>query len=84
MPCIMYMLIDLFYLNHKVWYMSFIVFKFTMLVTTFLFQGLHASLRGSNCCYMVLFQYGSICIVLFNAHQDDDDDDDDYSKAAEK
>lgn len=29
-----------------------------------LFQGLASSLSGSDCCFMVVFQYGSI--VLFN------------------
>lgn len=32
-----------------------------------LLQGLGASLSGSNCCYMVVFQYGSI--VLFNVRE---------------
>lgn len=29
-----------------------------------LFQGLYSSLRGDECCFMVVFQYGSV--VLFN------------------
>lgn len=34
-------------------------------------QGLGTSLSGSNCCYMVVFQYGSI--VLFNVREEDVD-----------
>jgi uncharacterized Rmd1/YagE family protein len=42
-------------------------------------QGLGNSLSGSNCCYMVVFQYGSI--VLFNVREHDIDG---YLKIVEK
>ncbi|KAK3015381.1 hypothetical protein RJ639_005882 [Escallonia herrerae] len=42
-------------------------------------NGLGANLSGSNCCYMVVFQYGSI--VLFNVR---DHDVDGYLKIVEK
>lgn len=44
-----------------------------------LFQGLASSLVGSDCCFMVVFQYGSI--VLFNVH---DNEIDGYLKIVEK
>ncbi|CAK9142963.1 unnamed protein product, partial [Ilex paraguariensis] len=42
-------------------------------------NGLGASLSGSDCCYMVVFQYGSI--VLFNVH---DHEVDGYLKIVER
>lgn len=44
-----------------------------------LFQGLGLSLSGSDCCYMVVFQYGSI--VLFNVREHEIDG---YLKIVEK
>lgn len=44
-----------------------------------LFQALACSLGGSDCCFMVVFQYGSI--VLFNVH---DNEIDGYLKIVEK
>lgn len=49
-----------------------------MTSTSFL-QGMGASLSGSGCCYMVVFQYGSI--VLFNVHEHEVDA---YLKIVEK
>lgn len=43
------------------------------------FQGLGANLSGSDCCYMVVFQYGSI--VLFNVR---DHEVDGYLKIVER
>ena len=43
------------------------------------FQGLGANISGSDCCYMVVFQYGSI--VLFNVREHDVDG---YLKIVEK
>ncbi|GFS45924.1 sporulation RMD1-like protein, putative [Actinidia rufa] len=42
-------------------------------------EGLGANISGSDCCYMVVFQYGSI--VLFNVHEHDVDG---YLKIVEK
>ncbi|KAF5467175.1 hypothetical protein F2P56_017030, partial [Juglans regia] len=47
---------------------NYIVLKFGNLSEI---NGLGASLSGSNCCYMVVFQYGSI--VLFNVREEDVD-----------
>lgn len=44
-----------------------------------LFQGLGSSLGGNDCCYMVVFQYGSI--VLFNVR---DHEIDGYLKIVER
>lgn len=44
-----------------------------------LFQALGPSLSGSDCCYMVVFQYGSI--VLFNVREHEIDG---YLKIVEK
>lgn len=45
----------------------------------YLFQGLGPSVSGSDCCYMVVFQYGSI--VLFNVREHEIDG---YLKIVEK
>ncbi|GMH11749.1 hypothetical protein Nepgr_013590 [Nepenthes gracilis] len=56
---------------------NYVVLKFGNLKTEP--NGLISTLSGSDCEYMVVFQYGSI--VLFNVH---DHDVDDYLKIAEK
>lgn len=44
-----------------------------------LFQGLSSSLRGDECCFMIVFQYGSV--VLFNVR---DHEIDGYLKLVER
>ena len=51
-------------------YIELDIFLKTMLCS--LFQGLGANLTGSDCSYMVVFQYGSI--VLFNVRDHEVDD----------
>ncbi|XP_062155944.1 protein RETARDED ROOT GROWTH-LIKE [Alnus glutinosa] len=55
---------------------NYVLLKFGKLSET---NGLGNSLSGSNCCYMVVFQYGSI--VLFNVREHDVDG---YLKIVEK
>ncbi|XP_057974204.1 protein RETARDED ROOT GROWTH-LIKE-like isoform X1 [Malania oleifera] len=56
---------------------NYVVFRFGTIASEH--SGLGASLSGSDCCYMVVFQYGSI--VLFNVH---DNEVDAYLKIVEK
>ncbi|XP_009333747.2 protein RETARDED ROOT GROWTH-LIKE [Pyrus x bretschneideri] len=56
---------------------NYVVFKFGELSDSN--DGLGLSLSGSDCCYMVVFQYGSI--VLFNVREQDIDG---YLKIVEK
>uniref|UniRef100_A0A803P1Z3 DUF155 domain-containing protein n=2 Tax=Cannabis sativa TaxID=3483 RepID=A0A803P1Z3_CANSA len=55
---------------------NYVLLKFGELSQT---NGLRASLSGSDCCYMVVFQYGSI--VLFNVREHEIDQ---YLKIVEK
>ena len=49
------------------------------ILSCLMFQGLYSSLRGDECCFMVVFQYGSV--VLFNVR---DHEIDGYLKLVKK